>query len=80
VIPNPANGRVTASYQLVAASQLRLLVFSEDSRKAAELSRGVILAGKHTLSPGREISPGTYLLRLEAGAGREPLKLVISDR
>jgi hypothetical protein len=76
VMPNPANGRVTVSYQLGAASTVRLLVFSEDGRKVAELPQGVLSPGRHTLSLDRELSPGTYLLTLEAGNARESLKLV----
>jgi len=80
VTPNPANGKVTVSYQLGAASAVRLLVFSEDGRKVAELPQGVLSAGRHTLSLDRALSPGTYLLRLEAGNVRESLKLVIPSR
>jgi hypothetical protein len=80
VMPNPANGRVTVSYQLGAASAVRLLVFSEDGRKVAQLPQGVLAAGRHTLSLDRELSPGTYLLTLEAGNTRESLKLVIPGR
>jgi hypothetical protein len=80
LMPNPANGKVTVSYQLGAASAVRLLVFSEDGRKVAELPQGVLSAGRHTLSLDRTLSPGTYLLTLETGAGRESLKLVIPGR
>jgi len=36
----------------------------------------VLSPGRHTLSLDRELSPGTYLLTLEAGNARESLKLV----
>ena len=80
VMPNPANGKVTVSYQLGVSSSVRLLLFSEDGRKVAEFPQGVVSAGRHTLNINRTLSPGTYLLRLEAGAGREALKLVIPGR
>jgi len=80
VTPNPANGRFTVSYQLGTASAVRLLVFSADGRKVAELPQGVVAAGEHTLSFDRALSPGTYLLRLEAGNVRESLKLVVPSR
>jgi hypothetical protein len=80
VMPNPANGKVTVSYQLAAASAVRLLVFSEDGRRVADLPQGVLSAGRHTLALDRALSPGTYLLRLEAGNMRESLKLVVPGR
>jgi hypothetical protein len=80
VMPNPANGKVTVSYQLGAASAVRLLLFSEDGRMVAEFPQGVLSAGRHTLSLDRKLSPGTYLVTLEAGARRESLKLVIPSR
>jgi hypothetical protein len=80
LMPNPANGKVTVSYQLGTASVVRLLVFSEDGRKVAELPQGALAAGRHTLSLDRELSPGTYLLTLEAGKARESLKLVMPAR
>jgi hypothetical protein len=49
VAPNPATGRITASYQLTAAGPVRLLVFSEDGRIVAALPQGVLPAGEHTL-------------------------------
>jgi hypothetical protein len=55
-------------------------VFSEDGRKVAELPQGVLSAGRHTLSLDRALSPGTYLLTLETGTGRESLKLVVPGR
>lgn len=79
-MPNPANGKVTVSYELGAASAVRLLVFSEDGRKVAEFPQGVLSAGEHTLHLDRKLSPGTYLVTLEAGTGRESLKLVIPGR
>ena len=80
VMPNPATGRIAVSYQLAAAGPVRLLVFSEDGRMVAALPQGVLSAGEHTLSLDRTLFPGTYLLTLEAGAGRESLKLVIPGR
>jgi hypothetical protein len=80
VMPNPANGRFTVSYQLAAASSVRLLVFSEDGRKVADLPQGVLSAGRHTSNLDRSLSPGTYLLTLETGTGRESLKLVVPGR
>jgi hypothetical protein len=80
VTPNPANGRFTVSYQLGTASAVRLLVFSEDGRKLAELPQGVLSAGRHTLSLDRALSPGTYLLTLETATGHESLKLVVPGR
>ena len=80
VMPNPASGKVTVSYQLGAASAVTLQVFSEDGRKVAELRQGVLPAGRHLLGLDRELSPGTYLLTLEAGTRRESLKLVVPGR
>jgi hypothetical protein len=80
VTPNPATGRITVSYQLAAAGPVRLLVFTEDGRMVAALPQGVLPAGEHTLTLDRTLSPGTYLLTLETGAGRESQKVVIPGR
>jgi hypothetical protein len=78
--PNPATGLVKVSYQLKTAGPVSLLLFSEDGRKVATLPQGVLTAGEHTLSLDRALSPGTYLLTLEAGNARESLKLIIPSR
>ncbi len=80
VTPNPASGRFTVSYRLKTAGPVSLLVFSEDGRKVATLPQGVLSAGEHTVNLDRTLSPGTYLLTLESGSGRESLKLVVSGR
>ena len=80
VMPNPASGRIKVSYRLKTAGPVSLLVFSEDGRKVAALPQGVLSAGEHTVSLDRMLSPGTYLLTLETGAGRESLKLVVPGR
>jgi len=80
VTPNPASGRIKVSYQLKTAGPVSLLLFSEDGRKVATLPQGVLSAGEHTVSLDRMLSPGTYLLTLETGAGRESLKLVVPGR
>jgi hypothetical protein len=79
-MPNPASGRIAVSYQLAAAGSVRLLVFTEDGRMVAALPQGVLSAGGHTLTLDRALSPGTYLLTLETGAGRESQKVVIPGR
>ena len=80
VTPNPATGRITVSYQLAASGPARLLVFSEDGRKVAELRQGVLPAGEHSLSLDRALTPGTYLLTLETATGREAQKIVVPAR
>jgi len=80
VTPNPAGGKVTVSCELGAAAPVRLIVFSEDGRKVADLPQGVLSAGRHALSLDRALAPGTYLLTLEAGNSHESLKLVVPTR
>jgi len=80
VTPNPAFGRFTVSYRLQTAGPVNLLVFSEDGRKVATLPQGVLAAGEHKVDLDRALSPGTYLLTLETGHGRESLKLVVPGR
>lgn len=80
VTPNPATGRITVSYQLAASGPVRLLVFSEDGRKVAELQQGMLPAGEHSLSLDRALTPGMYLLSLETVTGRESRKIVVPAR
>ncbi len=79
-LPNPATGRVGVICQLPAAGAVRLLVYSEDGRMVAALPQGVLSAGEHKLYLERALSPGTYLVALETGTGRETLKLVVPSR
>ena len=80
VMPNPAGGKVTLSCELGAAAPVRLIVFSEDGRKIADLPQGVLAAGRHTLSLDHALAAGTYLLTLQVGNSRESRKLVIPGR
>ncbi|HTW92405.1 MAG TPA: DUF362 domain-containing protein [bacterium] len=78
--PNPVNGRPSVSYELGTPASVRLMVFSADGRKVAELAQGMLPAGRHRLILDRALAPGTYLLTLEAGSARESTKLVVPGR
>jgi hypothetical protein len=66
------------SYELPAASDVRLDVFNAAGRKVAEVVRGAQPAGEHTVewNAGR-VPNGVYYYRIEAGARTGSAKLVL---
>lgn len=80
VWPNPANGRVSAGFELVKPGPVRLVAYSEDGRLAAALPARTLAAGAHRLSFDRPLPAGSYLLAVETAAGTLSGKVVVPAR
>ncbi|HEX8384823.1 MAG TPA: T9SS type A sorting domain-containing protein [Rubricoccaceae bacterium] len=67
--PNPTRGTTRLAYTLPAAANVRLAVYDALGREVAVIADGARAAGPHDvlLSAGR-LAPGTYVVRLQAGA------------
>jgi hypothetical protein len=66
--PNPFNPETRIRYELPAASEVHLAVYSLLGQEVALLCWGMEDAGRHeTLFDGRALASGVYLVRLRAG-------------
>ena len=71
--PNPFNPACEIAFDLPAAQRVRLVVYSLDGRRVAELVNEDLDAGRHAArwqgrdQAGRAVAAGTYLYRLDAG-------------
>ena len=84
--PNPYHagaGALAVSFALPRSGRARLDVFDLGGRRVARLFDGVLPAGPHPLqwtglaSDGRALSPGLYVLQLEAESGHARRKVVL---
>ncbi len=76
--PNPFNPSTALSYELRAASQVKLYVYDTSGKLVAELVNGWKPAGTHSATfDGTELASGIYLARLEAGGFTAAQKLVL---
>jgi hypothetical protein len=76
--PNPFNPSTTLSYELPAASELKLTVFDTAGRLVATLAEGRQLAGAHSvIFEGSDLPSGIYFARLAAGEFTQTQKLVL---
>jgi streptogramin lyase len=82
VTPNPGSGPRTFQFAMGQAGPARLDVFDVSGRLVAELARGRMEAGPHTVSwrgaAGRAsgMGSGVYFARLETSEGSRTLKVV----
>ena len=76
--PNPFNPSTAISYQLQAASFLKLAVYNIEGREVAKLVDGYADAGFYeTVFDGSGLTSGVYFARLEANAFRQTQKLLL---
>ena len=74
--PNPFNAVATISYNLPAATQVKLSVFTTEGRHIQTLTNGWRMAGEHQVEfNGYSLPTGTYILRLDAGKLTQTTKL-----
>ncbi|MCX6640846.1 MAG: right-handed parallel beta-helix repeat-containing protein [bacterium] len=67
--PNPFNATTAISYELRAASLVKLAVYDISGKKVAELVNGQREAGKHEATfDGSRLTSGVYICRLTCGA------------
>jgi len=80
--PNPARGASTLDYELPVRGPVTLAVFDLEGRRIATLADGVQEAGRHAVNwdgtdaGGRALTPGVYLVRIQAGGTSAALKLL----
>jgi flagellar hook assembly protein FlgD len=81
--PNPFNPQVTIRYDLPRTQLVQLRVYTLAGERVATLVQEVMPAGRHEVvwngrdSQGREMSSGSYLVRLETDSGVEGQKLML---
>jgi flagellar hook assembly protein FlgD len=80
--PNPFAGRTVIDYTLPDAGEVEVRVFDVSGRHLRTLVDGRRLAGRHVIewnghgSPGTEIKPGIYFVRVKYGDSTRALKLL----
>lgn len=78
VYPNPFNSTTRIDFSVAKNSELKLNLFDLNGRLVRELKNGFIPAGSYSYSfAASELTPGVYLLRMEAGSFTETRKIVL---
>ncbi len=79
--PNPTRGALTVSFALPAAGDARLELIDLAGRRVASRLERSLAPGAHrlTLSPGRGLTPGLYLVRLSQGGETRSMKVAVID-
>ena len=68
-IPNPAATSARVPFSIEAASDVTMTVFDVLGRKVSTIAEGAYAAGSHDATlDASALSPGTYVVRLQAGA------------
>ena len=76
--PNPAAGEATVSFDLARPSLVVVTVFDALGREVYRRDLGVRIAGADGVSiDTRELAPGAYLVRLEAGDAQRTRRLTV---
>ncbi|NQS98714.1 MAG: T9SS type A sorting domain-containing protein [candidate division Zixibacteria bacterium] len=77
--PNPFNPTTAISYQLPAASYLKLVVYDVTGREVSTLVDGWVEAGIHQVSfNASQLASGVYFYRLIAGDFQETKKMILT--
>jgi hypothetical protein len=77
--PNPSAGGTTIRFDLPAAAQARVEVFTVDGRRVAVLLDAVRPAGTHDVTwDGSGLPPGTYVCRVTTARDRAQAKLTLA--
>jgi len=78
VSPNPFNPSTALSYELRAASFVKLTVYSMAGRRVAELVNGQQEAGVHRLIfEGANLATGVYLARIQVGDQVQVVRMML---
>jgi hypothetical protein len=76
--PNPFAGTTTFTFELPAASDAKLAIYDAAGRKVADVAEGHFAAGRHEVDLARELAPGVYVYRLDAGPNTAARKMVVT--
>jgi hypothetical protein len=76
--PNPFNPETTASFDIMKAGDVRLIIYNITGQTVATLVNGAMTAGHHSIRFNAENLPsGLYFYRLEAGEFSAVKKMVL---
>ena len=76
--PNPSSSTTRLSFELAAASDVRLAVYDVLGREVATVVDGPLTAGQHDARiDTRPLAPGAYLVRLTADGAAETTRLSV---
>jgi hypothetical protein len=80
VSPNPSSGPIDVAFSLPGRTPAELSLYTITGRRVARRSVGDLGAGEHvvSLTRGRDLSPGIYLVRLSNGANVRNSKVVVA--
>ncbi len=84
VMPNPAPGRCTVSFDVASAGPVRVEVLDVGGRVIRSLANGSMAAGPHSLAwdgrdeTGRALGSGVYLARILSGNGAATEKVILA--
>ena len=77
-IPNPFNPSTAISFQIQAASFVKLAVYDITGREVASLVNGHLSSGHHEIAfDGTELASGVYFARLDANGINQTVKLLL---
>jgi hypothetical protein len=76
-VPNPATGATTFSFELAEGSDVKLAIYDAAGRKVAAVAEGYFAQGQHDVPFTRELAPGVYVYRLDAGSRTAARKMVV---
>jgi hypothetical protein len=75
--PNPFNPETTIAFSLDQPSEVSLTVYSINGQEVANLVRGPLAAGRHTVEwTPRALASGVYFCKLQAGGRSASEKLL----
>ncbi len=76
--PNPFNASTRIEYSIATTVDVKLNLFDTQGRLARNLTNGNFTPGKYSvILDAIDLSPGLYLLRMEAGEFKETRKIVL---
>jgi hypothetical protein len=85
VSPNPSGGRVAVSFALAAEGRVRACVYTPRGRMVKAIADLTLPEGAHEVewdgrdTLGRRVSPGVYLVRVEAAGRSHSSKVVVLE-
>jgi hypothetical protein len=76
-VPNPVSGSTTLSFELAEGCNVKLAIYDAAGRKVADVADGYFARGQHDVPFTRELAPGVYVYRLDAGSNTAARKMVV---
>ncbi len=76
-VPNPVSGSTTFSFELAEGSNVKFAIYDAAGRKVADVADRYFAPGQHDVPFTRELAPGVYVYRLDAGSRTAARKMVV---